>query len=85
MLTAMLDYIGDGGKSRGSYLITDGEIPEVVTTDTAHRDKVLVTQLSLTDEEVSAHSEFIAARPIPTADNWFETIYNSFGSRELYE
>lgn len=85
MLTAMLDYIGDGGKSRGSYLITENKIPDPVETDTAHRDKVLVTQLRLSDSSVSAQSEFIDARPIPTTDNWFETIYNSFGSRELYE
>lgn len=84
MLSAMLAYIGDGGKSRGSYLITDGQLPDPVETDTAHRDKVLLTAISLSDG-VSAHSEFIPTRPIPTADNWFETIYNAFGSRELYD
>lgn len=84
MLSAMLAYIDDGGKSRGSYLITDGEIPDPVETDSAHRDKVLVTSLSLTGG-ISAQSRFIAARPIPTADNWFETVYNAFGSHELYD
>ncbi len=84
MLTAILDYISDGGKSRGSYLITDGGIPDTVETDTEHQDKVLVTRLSLNDT-VSAQSEFIPARHIPSVDNWFETIYNTFGSRELYE
>ena len=84
MLSAMLAYIDDGGKSRGSYLITDGEIPAPVETDSAHRDKVLVTSLSLTGG-ISAQSRFIAARPIPTADNWFETVYNAFGSRALYD
>ena len=84
MLSAMLAYIGDGGKSRGSYLITDGQLPDPVETDTAHRDKVLLTAISLSDG-VSAHSEFIPTHPIPTADNWFETIYNAFGSRELYD
>ena len=84
MLSAMLAYIDDGGKPRGSYLITDGEIPDPVETDSAHRDKVLVTSLSLTGG-ISAQSRFIAARPIPTADNWFETVYNAFGSRALYD
>lgn len=83
MLSAMLYYIGDGGKSRGSYLIADGEIPESVETDTAHRNLVLITSLSA-DGGVSAESGFIPARPIPSTDNWFETVYNAYGSTSLY-
>lgn len=84
MLHAMLAYIDDGGRSRGSYLITDGEIPSSVETDTAHRDRVLVTSVT-TDGGIRAKSEFIPARPVPAVDNRFETVYNSFGSPALYE
>ncbi|MBQ8512681.1 MAG: FAD-binding protein [Clostridia bacterium] len=85
MLSAISHYIADGGKSRGSYLITDGKIPETVETDTVHRDCVLVTSLELSGDSVSSSSTFVPARPIPTADNWFETVYNTFGKPELYE
>ena len=68
-LSAIRDYIDDGGKSRGSYLIIgcDG-------IDTAHWDKVQYTSFS----RGAARSHFEDRRPIPEGEQWFETVYNRF-------
>ncbi|MBQ3707317.1 MAG: FAD-binding protein [Clostridia bacterium] len=73
MLSAIDAYIGDGGKSRGSFLIegTDG-------IDTAHAASVLETALTRTDGHLTAQNRFVPVRPIPESDNWFETIYNEY-------
>ena len=84
MLSSIEAYIDDGGLSRGSYLITDGgKVPENVETDTAHRSKVLVTAYDAS--ETAATVRFDPVRPIPETDNWFETVYNAFGKKEMYE
>ncbi len=85
MLSAISDYITAGGLSRGSYLIGSGEIPEDVITDTAHRDKVLITEIGVSDGYVVSSCIMEPVRPIPTVDNWFENVYNAFGKRKMYE
>ena len=80
VLSAMLAYIEDGGSSRGSYLIED--CPAI---DTAHRDKVLRTCVSLTENGIGASCSFEKVRPIPQTDNWFEEIYNKFGDPALFQ
>lgn len=74
VLSAILAYVGDGGTSRGSYLI-DGH-PE---PDTTHRAKVIRTRISFDGDTLSAPCDFEDIRPIPTVENWFEEVYNSFG------
>lgn len=68
-LSAIRDYIDDGGKSRGSYLIIgcDG-------IDTAHWEKVQYTSFFGGE----ATSRFEERRPIPEGEQWFETVYNRF-------
>lgn len=69
-LSAIRDYIADGGKSRGSYLINGAS-----DIDTDHFDKVQYTSF----DGAGAHSRFEARRPIPSGEQWFETVYNKFG------
>lgn len=68
-LSAIRDYISDGGKSRGSYLVVgcDG-------IDEDHWDKVQYTSFSGGDTS----SRFEKRRPIPESEQWFETVYNRF-------
>ena len=80
VLSAMLAYVADGGSSRGSYLIEDRPEP-----DTAHRSKVLRTAVSLENGRIAADCTFEDVRPIPVTDNWFEEVYNRFGSPEMFE
>jgi hypothetical protein len=85
MLSAISDYINAGGLSRGSYLIGNGDIPEDVITDTVHRDKVIITEIGVSDGYVVSSCTMEPVRPIPTVDNWFENVYNAYGKREMYE
>ena len=79
VLSAMLAYVNDGGSSRGSYLIKGR--PEI---DTAHRNKVLRTCLSMDGGTMDASCTFEDVRPIPVTDNWFEEVYNNFGKPEMF-
>lgn len=82
MLSSIEAYIHDGGLSRGSYLIGDGDnLPEAIETDTEHRSKVIVTSIDR-GEGISAKVRFDDVRPIPTVDNWFETVYNEFEKKK---
>jgi Succinate dehydrogenase/fumarate reductase, flavoprotein subunit len=66
-LSAILEYINHGGKSRGSYLI-NGD----TTIDELHTDKVCYA--SFDNNTVKFRWENV--RPIPESEQWFETIYN---------
>jgi len=66
-LSAIMEYINNGGKSRGSYLINgDNAIDEL------HTDKVCYA--SYNGDTVKFRWETV--RPIPESEQWFETIYN---------
>ncbi|MBR0235392.1 MAG: FAD-binding protein [Clostridia bacterium] len=69
-LGAIRDYIADGGKSRGSYLV--GGSTEI---DTEHFDKVQYTSY----KDGKTRSRFEMRRKIPESEQWFETVYNKFG------
>lgn len=75
-LTAIAAYIDDGGKSRGSYLVTRGEpdLSAPTPIDRGHFDKVGEIRLS-GGEFVTA---FRPVRPIPERENWFERVYNAY-------
>ena len=68
-LSAIRDYIDDGGKSRGSYLIIGCD-----SIDKTHWDKIEYTSFS----HGAASSHFENRRPIPDSEQWFETVYNRF-------
>ena len=76
---AILDYAAHGGKSRGSYLLTEesGENLLSVTPefDTAHAAFVQNTKL---ENDLSVTSFFEPVRPLPDSDQWFENVWNRF-------
>ncbi len=77
---AMLDYLADGGKSRGSAVYTDKNVTELLSDtaaqdiDTAHTGVVQETRFDKNTGLV--RSTFVPVRPIPDAELWFETVYN---------
>jgi succinate dehydrogenase/fumarate reductase flavoprotein subunit len=79
VLSAILAYVKDGGTSRGSYLIEG--CPAI---DTAHRDKVLRTFVTMDNGTIGASCTFEDVRPIPEVNNWFEEVYNKFGDPEMF-
>ena len=78
-LGAIRDYIADGGKSRGSYLVTDGDASSALSMapelDVRHADFVQNTQLS---EDGTVTSFFEPVRPFPESEQWFETVWNRY-------
>ena len=84
-LSAILDYVGFGGKSRGAYIVTDltadGLIKaEKAETDTAMSGKVMNTVYK--DGEVISTLRLV--RPIPRSENWFERVYSKYVTRQKF-
>ncbi|MBR6743614.1 MAG: FAD-binding protein [Clostridia bacterium] len=82
---AILDYIADGGKSRGSYLLVrdgDGDllsaVPEI---DTAHAAFVQNTAFG---RDLTVKSFFEPVRPLPESDQWFENVWNRFRKEQSF-
>lgn len=80
-LSAIRDYVADGGKSRGSYLILSDTKQDLLHAlpdiDTEHAKMV---QNTILEEYFSARSFFEAVRPLPESEQWFETVWNRFRS-----
>ena len=83
-LSAMLDYIDQGGKSRGSALYTDPEgvkpfaqLPDVFTfvLDDGTRGN-LVQEVRLVDGKCVFH--WRPVRPIPEDDDFFENVWRAY-------
>lgn len=79
-LSAILAYIDDGGKSRGSYLISD-KLPdgEKIDVDTEHFSKICEVRL----ENGEPFFVWRNVRPIPALDNWFENVLSAYRSRTI--
>ncbi len=78
VLSAMLAYAEDGGRSRGSYLV-DGDS----TIDTAHFDKVETSTVTAEPDRMPFCGNFFdPVRPIPREERWFEEVYRDFGRWE---
>jgi succinate dehydrogenase/fumarate reductase flavoprotein subunit len=89
-LSAILDYIRKGGKSRGSYLILDEffdditeEVIEGITIDT-DTTKSKVQIVSYDEKNVSCTVTYENTRPIPDRDTWFETVWNKFLENKIF-
>jgi succinate dehydrogenase/fumarate reductase flavoprotein subunit len=80
---AILDYIADGGKSRGSYLLLKDNGADLLSAtpeiDTAHAAFVQNTTLG---KDLSVTSFFEPVRPLPESDQWFENVWNRFRKGE---
>ncbi len=89
MLNSVSAYIADGGLSRGSYLITDDDAPEILSgvppkTDKRHRDFIGCVKLSF-ENGVGAETYFENVRPVPNTGYWFEKVYNDFRGGGIFE
>ena len=77
-LGALRDYLADGGKSRGSYLVTEGDaesaLCEEPAMDTVHG--AFVQNTTLSGWETS--SVFEPVHPLPESDQWFERVWNRY-------
>ena len=89
MLASILAYVRDGGTSRGSYVITDKSAEDLVrdasgvVCDTAHRSVIGRVSLSA-DGRITYETSWVPVRPIPSEDNWFETVMRQFRDGEIY-
>lgn len=89
-LSAIEDYIRDGGGSRGSYLVYDqsGEMPidclpeefRFVLDDGSRAVKVQ----EIWYEEESCRIAWRNVRPIPEEDSWFENVWREYQQGTIY-
>lgn len=94
-LNAIREYIINGGRSRGSYLVNDPEgvlpingLPDVFrfTLDNGQmQEKVCEIELILTDKGYECVTEWKAVRPIPTGDSWFENVWSDFREGKIFD
>ncbi len=92
-LSAMLDYIEKGGDSRGSYLVyrADGDIPAEGMDErfTFRLDRGLydrqIQRIQYQRDNVACRTMWRPVRPIPTENNWFETVWNQYRSGQIIQ
>jgi len=91
--SAIREYIKQGGKSRGSYLISDGTpdvsvsaqqgIPAALDGD-AFSGKLC--EVSLNEVTTDCTFDWKPVRPIPTGyDDWFENVYNRYLEKKVIQ
>jgi succinate dehydrogenase/fumarate reductase flavoprotein subunit len=87
--SAIADYIRQGGKSRGSYLVYDprGQLP-AEGLEEIFRYSLDTGRLSRQVQEVlyqngSCSIEWRPVRPIPSVDNWYENVWAAFRRDEI--
>ena len=87
--SAIADYIRQGGKSRGSYLVYDprGQLPAEGLEEN-FRYSLDTGRLSRQVQEVlyqngSCSIEWRPVRPIPSVDNWYENVWAAFRRDEI--
>jgi succinate dehydrogenase/fumarate reductase flavoprotein subunit len=86
-LEAIAEYLEKGGKSRGSYLVMDpaGKRPcdqlddewkfSLNQEDDFVNQKILEIYL---DDNSNVNKQWVAVRPIPQEDSWFENVWNEY-------
>jgi succinate dehydrogenase/fumarate reductase flavoprotein subunit len=93
-LEAIGEYLGKGGRSRGSYLVLDpkGEKPCPQLGDawtfSLNEDDAFVAQKILEihlSEGVKAKKQWVDIRPIPEEDTWFENVWNEYLKGKIVE
>jgi len=82
-LSAMKEYIDDNGNSRGSYLISRGDIDfsnartlGIVSPMDNGMKSEIIQETELKGDKVII--ENIKRRAIPNDDSWFEVVYNEY-------
>jgi len=92
-LEAIGAYMDRGGKSRGSYLITDprgdqspGGMDDTWRFSLNEEDAFVnhhILELSL-DSEYGLRKRWVPVRPVPTVDHWFENVWRKYLNGEIY-
>jgi succinate dehydrogenase/fumarate reductase flavoprotein subunit len=87
MYDAILAFVNNGGKSRGSYLIIDS-VKNIeaclggVETDLLHQAVIISTCYKSGDDKPV--SELRPVRPIPESDTWFEQVWREYREGEIF-
>lgn len=88
-LSAIKDYIKNGGRSRGSYLVYDsqGELP-IEGLDEEFRFSLCDGSLNDRIQKVSykdgiCEFQWTGVKEIPEEDSWFENVWNSYMRDEI--
>jgi len=92
-LKAIIEFIKKGGRSRGSYLVSDekGILPNKKLSDDFRftldsgdlLKKACVVGMTLDDNKPDFNVEWQDIRPIPTEDNWFENVWSAYRRGEI--
>jgi len=92
-LSSIKEFIDNGGRSRGSYLVSDekGIKPlEKLSDDfkfTLDSGKLLkkacVTEFINNNNKIGCKFEWEDIRQIPTEDNWFENVWSAYRKNEI--
>ena len=87
-LSTIREYIQQGGKSRGSYLIGERDLSRcaqqgiaVELDNGAFSSKVC--EVALDVEKLQCSFSWEPVRPIPKGEDWFENVYNAFLRHEV--
>ncbi len=92
-LKAIIEFISNGGRSRGSYLVSDEEgilpldkLPDAFKFSLDSGDllkKACVISMELKDSKPEFNVDWEDIRPIPTEDNWFENVWGAYRRGEI--
>ena len=92
-LSAIREYIEKGGRSRGSYLVRDekGELPISGLPEEFRFsldkgglfDFACEMELCRENGDFKCSAAWKPVRPIPSEENWFENVWNSYMRKEI--
>lgn len=87
-LSAIAEYIRQGGKSRGSYLIGERDLSHcselgVITELDNGTFSDRVCTVAFDREKLLCTFSWEKVRPIPEGESWFETVYNQYIRHEV--
>lgn len=89
-LSAILNYIRSGGGSRGSYLVlnefsddVNAVIENMKPDHGLFKDQVQCVSYDVTKSDCDVSYEKV--RPVPDRDTWFESVWNKYMNKQIYE
>ena len=82
-LTAITEYLERGGLSRGSFLVVDGAGAWGLNPPDAFVDgRILEVSVG---HDLTPRTEWVAIRPIPAGDAWFETAWKAYRDGTVFD
>ena len=82
-LTAITEYLERGGLSRGSFLVVDGAGAWSLNPPDAFVDSRIL-EVSV-GHDLTPRTEWVAIRPIPGGDAWFETAWKAYRDGTVFD